>query len=130
MADKFYYCKHCGNIIGVIHASGVIPVCCGEKMTPLVANTVDAAHEKHLPVVHVEEKECGSKVSVSVGSTAHPMTKEHLIEWVYVETSRGGHRIALTADAAPEAVVVLPAGEKVVAVYAYCNLHGLWKTEV
>lgn len=130
MADRFYYCKHCHNLIGVIHASGVVPVCCGEPMTQLVANTVDASKEKHLPVVQIEEKECGRRVNVSVGSVAHPMTPEHLIEWIYVETCCGGHRISLSPESAPEAVVVLPTKEKPLAVYAYCNLHGLWKTEL
>ncbi len=123
-AEKFYLCTHCGNLVGMIHSSGVPIVCCGEPMKALVPNTVDAAGEKHLPVVTRE----GDKVVVSVGSVAHPMVAEHLIQWVYLETNRGGHRCALAASDEPKAVFMMADGEKPVAAYAYCNLHGLWKT--
>lgn len=85
-AEKFYLCTHCGNLVGMVHSSGVPIICCGEPMKALVPNTVDAAGEKHLPVVSRE----GDKVIVAVGSVAHPMVEEHLIQWVYLETSRGG----------------------------------------
>ena len=123
-AEKFYLCTHCGNLVGMVHSSGVPIICCGEPMKVLVPNTVDAAGEKHLPVVSRE----GDKVIVAVGSVAHPMVEEHLIQWVYLETSRGGHRCALSAGEEPKAVFVLAEGEEPVAAYAYCNLHGLWKT--
>lgn len=130
MADRFYYCKRCHNIVGLVVSSGVTPSCCGEEMTHLVANTVDASHEKHLPVVTVESCEDGMKIEVAVGSAAHPMTPEHLINWIYVETDRGGHRIGLTATDKPAASFILPEDETPLAVYAYCNLHGLWMTKL
>ena len=125
---KFYLCKHCGNLIGMVHDSGVVPVCCGESMTEIVANTVEASREKHLPVVSVEEHERAVRLTVNVGSVDHPMTEAHLIEWVFVETEKGGQRHAFKAGDKPEAVFVVDKSDKAVAVYAYCNLHGLWKT--
>ena len=122
---KFYVCTHCGNLIETIHSSGVPMICCGEPMKELVPNTVVAAGEQHKPVIAVE----GSTVTVTVGSVAHPMTDAHLIQWVVLETEQGVQRKTLTADAEPKAVFALAEGDKVVAAYAYCNLHGLWKTE-
>ena len=122
---KFYICEHCGNIVGMIHDSGVNPVCCGQKMTHLEAGVVEASREKHIPVATVE----GNTVRVTVGSVAHPMTEEHSIEWVYLQTDRGGQRKNLLPGEAPELTFAL-ADEKPVAVYAYCNLHGLWKAEI
>lgn len=122
---KFYICEHCGNIVGKIHDSGVSLVCCGQKMTYLEPGVVEASREKHIPVVAVE----GNTVKVTVGSVLHPMTEEHHISWVYLQTSEGGQRKCLTPDSAPEVVFAL-ANEKPVAVYAYCNLHGLWKAEI
>lgn len=123
---KFFICKHCGNVIGMIHSSGVPVVCCGEPMTELIPNTVDAAHEKHLPVVTT----AGNVITVKIGAVPHPMTAEHLIEWVYLETKQGGQRKKLNAGDAPEAVFSVTDGDKAVAVYAYCNLHGLWMTKI
>ncbi len=125
MKPKFFICRHCGNLVGVINDAGVPLMCCGQKMEQLIPNTVDAAGEKHLPVVTVE----GNLVKVNVGAVNHPMLAEHFIEWVYVLTDKGGHRVALEPSAAPTAVVAL-ADEKPLAVYAYCNLHGLWMTEI
>lgn len=122
---KFLLCTHCKNLVGVIHDSKVPIMCCGEKMKELIPNTTDAAGEKHLPVVTVE----GDTVKVVVGSVEHPMTDEHLIEWVYLLTENGGSRKVLSSGSKPE-VVFNTAGDKPVAVYAYCNLHGLWKTEI
>ena len=119
--SKFYRCEKCGNIIGKIHDSGVGVVCCGEKMKKLEAGVVEASREKHIPVVSIE----GNAVKVTVGSVIHPMTEEHSIEWIYLETDKGGQRKALVPGEAPEVSFAL-AGETPVAVYAYCNLHGLW----
>ena len=83
---KFYVCETCGNLVGMVHASGVPMMCCGKKMTELVPGTVEASKEKHIPVATVED----GKVIVNVGSVDHPMTEEHLIEWVYLETCCGG----------------------------------------
>ena len=122
--NRFYVCAHCGNLVGMIHDAGVPLVCCGQKMQQLEPGTVEASVEKHLPVAVVE----GSTVKVTVGSVAHPMTEEHSIQWVYLQTDRGGQRKNLCPGMEPNVVFAL-ADEKPVAVYAYCNLHGLWKYE-
>ena len=122
---KFYICKHCGNMVGMIKDAGVPIICCGEPMTELTPNTVEASNEKHLPAVTVD----GNNVHVEVGTVAHPMLAAHYIEWIYLETEKGGQRKALAAGDAPvEDFTVVD--DKPVAVYAYCNLHGLWKTEL
>ena len=122
---NFYICEKCGNLVGAIHESGVPMKCCGQNMTKIEAGVVEASREKHIPVAVVE----GDKVVVSVGSVAHPMTPEHSIEWVYLQTDKGGQRKALAPGAEPKVVFAL-AEETPVAVYAYCNLHGLWKAEL
>lgn len=123
---KFYICKHCGNMIGMIKSSGVNVVCCGDPMTELKPNTVEASQEKHLPVVTIE----GNIVKVKVGSVEHPMTEEHHIAWIYLETEQGGQRKKQAVGSKPEAEFALAGGDKVVGVYEYCNLHGLWLTKV
>ena len=123
---KFYICEKCGNLIGMIHASGVTPVCCGSKMTALEAGVVEASREKHIPVVQVN----GKTVTVTIGSVEHPLVAEHSILWVYLETTKGGQRKCLEVGKAPVAEFALADGEEAVAAYAYCNLHGLWKTEI
>ncbi|WP_418807039.1 desulfoferrodoxin family protein [Phascolarctobacterium faecium] len=123
---KFYICKHCGNMIGMIKSSGVNVVCCGDPMKELKPNTVEASQEKHLPVVTIE----GNIVKVKVGSVEHPMTEEHHIAWIYLETEQGGQRKKLAVGSKPEAEFALAGGDKVVGVYEYCNLHGLWLTKV
>ncbi|MBQ8350586.1 MAG: desulfoferrodoxin [Clostridia bacterium] len=123
--SKFYICEHCGNIVGLIQDAGVPLVCCGQKMTKLEAGTVEASREKHIPVAEVK----GNTVEVIVGSVLHPMTEEHSITWVYLETDRGGQRKNLAPGAEPKVTFAL-ADEKPIAVYAYCNLHGLWKVEL
>ena len=123
---RFYVCERCGNIVGMIHSSGVTPVCCGQKMTALEPGTVEASVEKHLPVVTVEN----GTVTAVIGAVNHPMTKEHSITWVYLETDKGGQRKALAPDSEPVVKFALTSDEKPIAVYAYCNLHGLWKTEI
>ena len=123
---KFYLCEHCGNIIGKIHDAGVPVVCCGQKMTQLIPGTVEASAEKHIPVPSVN----GSVVKVAVGSVAHPMIEAHYIPWVYLQTTVGGQRKNLVPGAAPEVTFALAEGETPVAVYAYCNLHGLWKADI
>lgn len=123
--NKFYICEHCGNIIGMVHDAGVPMMCCGQKMTKLEPGVVEASHEKHLPVVDVDK----NKVTVTVGSVAHPMVAEHSILWVYLQTDKGGQRKCLEVGADPTVTFAL-SDEKPIAVYAYCNLHGLWKTEV
>ena len=124
MATKFYKCNHCGNVVEKVVDSKVPVVCCGEKMQELVPNTVDASNEKHVPVVTCLD-DC--RIKVEVGSVAHPMTPEHHISFIYVETENGGIRVNLKDK--PEAVICV-CHDKPVAVYEYCNLHGLWKTEL
>lgn len=124
MKTKFYKCRHCGNIIQKIVDSKVPVVCCGEPMEELIPNTVDASTEKHVPVV-TRLDEC--TIKVSVGSVPHPMTEEHHISFIYVETESGGIRVNLKDS--PEAVICT-CNSKPIAVYEYCNLHGLWKTEL
>ena len=123
--SKFFICEHCGNLVEVINDARVPMICCGQKMTKLEAGVVEASHEKHIPVVKVD----GNTVVVEIGSVAHPMTAEHSIEWVYLQTEAGGQRKDLKPNDAPAVSFALQ-GEKPVAVYAYCNLHGLWKTEL
>ncbi|MCI5536208.1 MAG: desulfoferrodoxin family protein [Lentihominibacter sp.] len=123
MEQKFYICEHCGNIIAKVKDAGVPVMCCGQKMTELVPGTVDAAVEKHVPEYTVD----GNKVVVKVGAVEHPMTEDHLIEWVSLQTKQGNQRKALAAGAAPEVCFCICDGDEVEAVYAYCNLHGLWK---
>lgn len=124
--QKFFICRHCGNIIAYVRDSGVPVVCCGEKMQEIVPNTTEASTEKHIPEVSVS----GSSVVVTVGSAAHPMSEEHHISWISLESREGNQRKELAHDGKPEAAFVLSAGDAPVAVYAYCNLHGLWKREV
>lgn len=124
MATKFYKCNHCGNVIEKVVDAGVPVVCCGQKMEELIPNTVDASGEKHLPVVTALDE---NHVKVEVGSVHHPMLPEHHISFIYVEFENGGLRVNLKEK--PEAIVCT-GGEKVLAVYEYCNLHGLWKTEL
>jgi len=110
---------------GLIENMGVPMMCCGGKMTELVPNTVEASTEKHLPVVTV----AGGKVSVAVGSAPHPMESAHNIAFVYIETERGGQRKVLKVGEKPTLEFAL-VNDKPIAVYAYCNLHGLWKAEL
>ena len=123
MELKFFRCNHCGNIIVKIKDSSVPVVCCGENMQELVPGTTDAAVEKHLPVYEVN----GSSVTVTVGSVSHPMMPEHFINWVCLQTNKGFQLKYLNPGEEPKAVFALSDGEKVEAVYEYCNLHGLWK---
>lgn len=122
---KFYKCSHCGNIIAFVENKGVPVKCCGEKMEEIVANTVDAAKEKHVPVIKVE----GNLVTVNVGDVAHPMLAEHSILWVALETKQGAQRKELAVGTEPQVQFALVDGDEVVAAYAYCNLHGLWKAQ-
>ena len=123
MELKYFICEHCGNIITMVEDKGVPVFCCGQKMTPLVPGTVEAAHEKHIPVYNVEN----GVVHVTVGSVEHPMLEEHYIGWISVQTKQGSQIKHLKPGGAPKADFALAAGDEVVAVYAYCNLHGLWK---
>jgi len=123
MEQKFFICEHCGNMIAVVKSSGVPVMCCGQKMTELVPGTSDGAHEKHVPVYKVED----NKVYVTVGAVEHPMLEAHYIEWISLQTKFGNQRKALKPGDEPKACFALCEGDEVEAVYAYCNLHSLWK---
>jgi superoxide reductase len=119
--NEVYKCEACGNIVEVLHAGGGELVCCGEPMKLMVENTVDAAKEKHVPVI---EKVSGG-VKVSVGSVAHPMEEKHYIEFIEIIADGRVYRQYLTPGAAPEATFAVEAAE--ITAREYCNLHGLWK---
>jgi len=123
MELKFYICEHCGNIIMKVKDKGVPVMCCGQKMTEIVPGTTDAAAEKHVPDYKVE----GNLVKVNVGSVDHPMLPEHYIEWIALKTKQGVQIKELQPSEKPAAVFALSEGDAVEAVYAYCNLHSLWK---
>lgn len=122
MATKIFRCNHCGNIITHLHKTAVPVMCCGQKMEELVANTTDAATEKHVPAVEVN----GRDVKVTVGSVEHPMVAEHFIQWILVESKQGIQIKWLNAGEAPVQNFTLAEGDELVSVYEYCNLHGLW----
>jgi superoxide reductase len=119
---KFYRCDHCKNVVAMIHDSGAVPVCCGEPMKELMPNTTDASQEKHVPIVTREN----NRITVNVGSVDHPMTEEHYIEFIALETEKGFRIAYLNPGDKPR--VDFYEEEPVIAVYAFCNLHGLWKT--
>ncbi|MBQ4036622.1 MAG: (2Fe-2S)-binding protein [Clostridia bacterium] len=121
---RFYRCETCGNLTGMIHDAGVPMMCCGKKMTRLEPNVTEASREKHLPVLSRN----GDQLHVFVGDEAHPMTEEHAILWVYLQTDRGGQRKCLKAGDLPFVTFSLQEEEPLCA-YAWCNLHGLWKTD-
>ena len=121
-----YRCELCGNLVCMVEDTGVVPVCCGAEMTLLTANTREAAAEKHIPVISVR----GTDVRVTVGEAIHPMLEGHHIEWIAVLTDRGTYSRRLEVGGAPSAEFTLREGEEVLAGYAMCNLHGLWKKEM
>lgn len=120
----FYRCEICGNMVELIKRGGGELVCCGQPMTELKANAVDASVEKHVPSVTRKN----GKLYIQVGSILHPMVLEHYIEWIAVVTDTSMQRVTLQPGQEPKAEVVDPGGE--IDVYGYCNIHGLWKAEV
>lgn len=123
MEQKFYRCRHCGQIIAKVKETGVPVICCGEAMSEIIPGTVEASVEKHIPVYEVK----GNKVLVNVGSVEHPMVAEHYIEWVSLQTKQGNQRKLLKAGDKPTVCFSICEGDVVEAVFAYCNLHGLWR---
>lgn len=123
MEQKFYLCEHCGNVAVMITDAGVPMECCGQKLKELKPGTTDAATEKHVPVYTVE----GNLVKVTVGSAEHPMQPEHFISWVSLQTRQGHQMKSLKPGDKPSVCFALCDGDTVEAVYAYCNLHSLWK---
>lgn len=125
MEMKFFICERCGNMIAMVKSSGAPVSCCGQAMTEIIPGTTDVAIEKHVPVFEVKD----NIVYVTVGSVEHPMTDAHLIEWIALQTNAGNQRKILRPGDKPQAFFALCEGEIVEAVYAYCNLHSLWKSE-
>lgn len=123
MEMKFYRCETCGQIIAVVKKTGVPVMCCGKPMQEIVPGTTDASVEKHVPVYEVKD----NKVVVTIGAAAHPMVEEHFIEWVSLQTKQGNQRKLLVPGTEPKVCFSICDGDEVEAVYAYCNLHGLWK---
>ena len=119
---KILKCKKCGNIIYLINDKNIVS-CCGEEMIELKANTVVAALEKHVPVVNINNK----LVEVSIGEVDHPMTEDHYIEFVLLETNKGVRINNLNPGDTPHTSFILEEDEELLNTYAYCNLHGLWK---
>ena len=123
MKQKFLICSHCGNIAALIRDMGVPLFCCGEEMEELIPGTTEASEEKHIPVYEVN----GNTVRVTVGAAEHPMTEEHYIEWVCMETEQGIQYVHLNPGDAPKAVFSICGEDTVRAVYAFCNQHNLWR---
>ncbi len=126
MDQRYFICEHCGNLIAMVKDSGVPIVCCGQKMTELVPGSVDAAVEKHVPVIKAD----GNLITVTVGDVIHPMLEEHYIEWISIHTAHGNQRKILAPGEQPKAVFALADGDTIISAYAYCNLHGLWKKDI
>ena len=123
--QKFFICEHCKNFVDLIEDHDAPLICCASRMLELLPNTVEASGEKHLPAVTVS----GNEIHVAVGSVLHPMEEAHHITFIYVETENGGQRKTLKVGGEPKASFCFT-DDKPVAVYEYCNLHGLWKTEI
>lgn len=119
--NEIYKCEICGNMVEVVHNSGGELVCCGKPMKLIVENTVDAAREKHVPVV----EKTAQGILVKVGEVEHPMLENHYIEWIEVVTANKVYRKYLKPSEKPEALFKLD--EEIILVREYCNLHGLWK---
>lgn len=119
---EIYKCEKCGNMVEVIHPGDGELVCCGQPMKLMVENTVDAAREKHVPVI---EKQAGG-VLVRVGSVAHPMEEKHYIEWIELIVDGKSYRQFLNPGDKPEALFKVEGGN--LTAREYCNLHGLWKS--
>ena len=123
MEVRFYRCAMCGQIVEMIEKKMCPVMCCGKPMEEIVPGTTDASLEKHVPVWEVKD----GKVFVTVGAAEHPMLDVHYIEWIVLQTKDGVQRKALKPGDAPKAVFALLEDDEVEAVYAYCNLHSLWK---
>lgn len=123
MKVKFLKCMECGKIVEVLEDSSVDTICCKTPMLEIIANTVDAAIEKHIPVF----EQNGNNVKVSVGSILHPMEENHYIKWIYVVTNKNNYCFSLKPGDIPVINFILNDNENIIDIYAYCNLHSLWK---
>lgn len=123
---KLLKCSHCGNVVEMIYDQKVPVMCCGEKMQELVANTTEAATEKHIPVLELD----GDVLTVKVGEVPHPMTEEHYITSIFVVLGHQVYRANLEPNEEPIARFALGDYKGSIEVYEYCNIHGLWKTKM
>lgn len=124
MEMKFYICEICGQIIAKVKKTAVPVICCGQKMQEIVPGTSDASQEKHVPVYEVKD----GKVVVTVGEVAHPMEEKHYIEWIAIKTKQGNQRKGLKPGQEPKVCFSICENDEVEEVFAYCNLHSLWKS--
>ncbi|MDD4120207.1 MAG: desulfoferrodoxin family protein [Clostridia bacterium] len=124
--QNFYICEICGNIVGLINDAGIPLVCCGEEMKELIPNGVEAKTDYHIPSVSI----AGNLVNVKIGSLPHPMTEQHHISWVYLQTEKGGQRKILKPGQEPVLNFALTEDDSPEIAYAYCTLHGLWKSDI
>ena len=122
---RFYHCDICGKVIAVLSNAGIPTDCCGQVMQELVPNRTDGAAEKHVPVF----TRTGNTVLVQIGSNPHPMTDSHSITWIGLRSTYGFRFRELHPGDSPVASFSLPSEDHVEAVYAYCNLHGLWYSD-
>lgn len=124
---KLFRCKVCGQVVKKIKDTEMPLTCCGKEMEEIIFNDKeDNLKEKHIPTYEINN----NKVLVKVGSVLHPSSKEHYIEWITIVTDRGCHTKMLTPGENPIAVFLLDKGEKLLTIYAYCNIHSLWKKDV
>ena len=122
---KYYYCDTCGNLFEAINDSRNVPVCCGKTMRLLIPGITDGAIEAHVPIIEIEH----DKVTITIGSRPHPMTPEHHINWISLQTNQGVYRRIISPNEPATTCFLLREGEKVIAAFAYCNLHELWMAE-
>lgn len=123
MDIKFYFCKHCGKIITMVNNANTPTICCGEEMQELEPGVTDGIYEKHVPEVSVNK----GKVTVQVGKIMHPMSEDHYIQWILLQTDKGIYMKELTYEDKPKVDFFISKNESIIGVYSYCNLHKLWK---
>lgn len=123
--NEIYKCNVCGNIVEVAHAGAGTLVCCGQPMKLMTPNTVDAAQEKHVPVIEQD----GNKFTVKVSSVPHPMAPEHYIEWVELLVGNRVYKKFLKPGEEPQATFCVETNGEPVSAREYCNLHGLWEKD-
>ena len=122
---RFFKCLICGKIIAVVNDRKIPTFCCGKEMVELIPNTQDGAHEKHIPVIEIND----NIVTVKVGEVEHPMVEAHYIEWIAIQTNKGNQRKVLKPGDEPKADFALLPGEEVIRVLEHCHLHGLYATK-
>lgn len=121
---KFYSCNHCKNSIIQLEKNNVSITCCGKEMEEMIPGSIEASKEKHIPKIIQKD----DVTIVEVGDIKHPMTEEHYIKWIALETENGFLMQHLQNDS--ESKAIFQTDQKIIRAYAYCNLHGLWKKEI